>query len=54
MTPRIGYEANAFETIHYEFTPENAPCLTPGMATHYSLYTGRPGPHRMPIPKHPG
>jgi hypothetical protein len=36
----LGYEANAFEMMHYEFTPESEPRLTHGIATHYSLYTG--------------
>jgi hypothetical protein len=42
----LGYEANAYETMHYEFTPDSNPRLTPGIATHYSLYTGRPVPRR--------
>lgn len=40
----LGYETNTFETVHYEFTPESEPRLTPGIATHYSLYLGRPAP----------
>lgn len=43
----LGYEANAFETIHYQFTPEREPRLTPEIATHYSLYLGGTAPHRM-------
>jgi hypothetical protein len=34
----IGYEANDCDVMHYEFTPECEPRLTPGIATHYSLY----------------
>lgn len=37
----LGYEAHECETIHYEFTPASEPRLTPGIATHYSLYLGR-------------
>jgi hypothetical protein len=37
----IGYEANDCDVMHYEFTPESEPRLTPGIATHYSLYLGR-------------
>lgn len=38
----LGYEANDCDVMHYEFTPENKPRLTPGIATHYSLYLGNP------------
>ncbi len=38
----LGYEANTFETMHYEFTATREPRLTPSIATHYSLYTGKP------------
>ena len=34
----LGYEANDCGVMHYEFTPECEPRLTPGIATHYSLY----------------
>ncbi|MCF7675888.1 MAG: WYL domain-containing protein [Akkermansiaceae bacterium] len=37
----LGYEANGCETIHYEFTPGGEPRLSPGIATHYALYTGK-------------
>lgn len=37
----LGYEANDCEVMHYEFTPECEPRLTPGIATHYSLFTDR-------------
>lgn len=37
----LGYEANDCDLMHYEFTPESEPQLTPGIATHYSLYLGR-------------
>jgi|GEM_PF-5527670 len=45
----LGYEANVYETMHYQFTPENDPRLTPGIATHYSLYLNGTAPHRVPI-----
>ena len=47
----IGYEASAYETMHYQFTPESEPRLTPGIATHYSLYLDGKTPHRMPMQK---
>ena len=37
----LGYEANDCDVMHYEFTPESEPRLTPGIATHYSFYTDR-------------
>ena len=37
----LGYEANDCDVMHYQFTPECEPRLTPDIATHYSLYTGR-------------
>ncbi|MCU0795909.1 MAG: hypothetical protein MUF31_08240 [Akkermansiaceae bacterium] len=37
----LGYEANDSQVIHYEFTAECEPRLSPGIATHYSLLTGR-------------
>jgi hypothetical protein len=40
----IGFDANDIEVMHYEFTPESEPRLTPGIATHYSLYLGKSGP----------
>jgi hypothetical protein len=45
----LGYEADTCETIHYEFTPESEPRLTPKIATHYSLYTGKPAPDRSVV-----
>ena len=47
----LGYEASAYETMHYQFTPESEPHLTPGIATHYSLYLDGKAPQRMPIQK---
>ena len=38
----LGYDANDMEVMHYEFTPESEPRLTPGIATHYSFYLDRP------------
>lgn len=37
----LGFEANDSDVIHYEFTTESEPRLTPEIATHYSLLTGR-------------
>ncbi len=37
----LGYEADDCDLMHYEFTPESEPQLTPTIATHYSLYLGR-------------
>ncbi|MEI6175940.1 MAG: hypothetical protein WCS43_03540 [Verrucomicrobiota bacterium] len=36
----LGFDANDFKLMHYEFTPECEPRLTPGIATHYSIYLG--------------
>ncbi len=36
----LGYEADGYDLMHYEFTPQSEPQLTPGIATHYSHYLG--------------
>lgn len=37
----LSYEGDTFADVHYEFTPEPVPKLTPNIGTHYSLLTGR-------------
>ncbi|MEI6674207.1 MAG: hypothetical protein WCO57_03410 [Verrucomicrobiota bacterium] len=43
---KLPLTAAGLQALREEYTPTSEPLLTPGIATHYSLYTGGPAPRR--------